>query len=435
MEDISARKLVTTSKLVPTIHSKFPISKSSVIDQSIENVERCTIYPEASDLNSGSAIIFMVNESPGLYIDVASLELEINLSLLKPNDARLAAGDRAYFINNLLSTLFPIRKVSIAGTNVETQYYGSYLANIKHLLEGNNESVNKIGKPRGLFALDHTKMRSPINQATAQANDERMTWSKNGDDVVMRGYLDLDICSLNKFLLDLTNIKISLEPASNPFVINSDANGVAFKKRINSIKLYVNKIRPSAGAFLSVTKSVLRDPMEYILTRNIVHSQIIAANQSSLIINRPWQNRIPQKIYLFIVKQSSDSGVYNESPLYFHHCGLSEYRVMIDGTTLVEQSCTSADGYIGPYVNSQLANENSPDFIPFHLYSNGGFLLIIKTNHSQKHELSFELKGNMSLHLKFKEALAENHVVYLVGEHHTSLQITSDRACITNYSY
>ena len=220
---------MTTSKLVPTIHSKFPISKSSIIDQSIENVERCIIYPEPSDLNSNSPIIFMVRESPGFYIDVGSLELEINLSLLSPNnDARLGDGDRAYFINNLLSSLFPIRKVSI----VETQYYGSYLANIKHLLESNNEAIYKIGKPRGLFEVTRDKVASPINQMVADANHARMNWSKSHDEVVMIGYLNLDICSLNKWLLDLTNMKISLETGFNQFVINSIPNSALYKKTI-----------------------------------------------------------------------------------------------------------------------------------------------------------------------------------------------------------
>ena len=111
----------------------------------------------------------------------------------------------------------------------------------------------------------------------------------------MRGYLGLYICSLNKWLLDLSTIKISLECGSNPFIINSDTNNIAFKKQINSIELYVDKIRPSSGGFLSVTKSVLRDPMEYIFTRHLVHSEIMAAGQSSIILNRPYQSRIPKK--------------------------------------------------------------------------------------------------------------------------------------------
>ena len=99
------------------------------------------------------------------------------------------------------------------------------------------------------------------------------------------------------------------------------------------------------------------------------------------------------KKYLSIVKQTADTGTYTEDPFYFQHCGLKEYCVMIDGTTLIEESCSSVNGYIGPYLNSQISHDNGEDFIPFNMYSNGGFLLIIKTNHSQKNELSFERKG------------------------------------------
>ena len=435
MEDISAKKLVPTAKILPTIHPRFPVSKSSIIDQSIENVENCMIFPESSDLNSNTPIEFIIHDSPGLYPDLSTLEIEINLSLLMPNGNRPGAGERAYFIDNLLSSLFPIRKVSIAGVNVETQYAGSYLAHMKHLLEASNECSKKIGRPRGLFELSPIRNRSPINQATALENQDRIDWSKSNNNVVMRGYLDLDICSLNKWLLDLATIKISLECGSNPFIINSDTNNTLYKKQINSIKLYVDKIRPSSGGFLSVTKSVLRDPMEYIFTRHLVHSEIIAAGQSSIILNRPWQSRIPQKIYLFMIKQGADTGIYNEDPLYFQHNDLTSYRVMIDGTPLIEQSCTAADGFVGPYVTSQIAYNEGESFIPFNMYNSGGFVLIIKTNHSQKNELSFEMKGNLSIILKFRIPLNENHVIYLVGQQHSSLQITGDRSCITNYTY
>ena len=435
MEDISASRLVPTSKILPSIHPRFPVSKSSIIDQSIENIDHCIIYPESSDLNSNIPIQFIIHDSPGFYLDLASLELEISLSLLKPNNERLAAGDKAYFIDNLLSSLFPIRKVTIAGVNVETQYAGSYLAHMKHLLESSNDCSKKLGKPRGMFELAAESNRSPINDATADLNDERQKWSKSENDVIMRGYLDLDICSLNKWLLDLTTFTLSLESGPNPFIINCDKNDTSYKKHINYIKLHVNKIRPSNGGFLSVTKSVMKDPLEYIFTRHLVHSEIIAAFQSSIILNRPWQSRIPQKIYLFMVKQTADQGMYNEDPLYFHHNKLINYRIMIDGNPLIEQACTTKDGYVNPYVNSQIAYGNGESFIPFEMYNKGGFLLIIKTNHSQNNELSFGRRGNISIILNFEDPLAVNYVVYLVGQQHSSLQITADRSCITNYTY
>ena len=434
MEDLTARKLVTTSKITPTIHPMFPVSKSALIDQSIENVENCMILPEPSDLNSNMAVEFIIHDSPGHYLNLSSLELEIEIALVKPQGAYLAA-ERAYFIDNLLSTAFPIRKVSLAGTNVETQYAGSYIGHMKHLLEANNESSIKVGKPRGLFKIEPSRYRSPINIDTCNANADRMTWSKNRDHVIMRGYLDLDVCSLNKWILDLVPVKITLESAPNPFLINSDDNATAFKKQIKSIKLYVDKILPSPGGFLSVSKAVMRDPMEYILTRHLTYNEILAAGQSSITLNRPWQSRIPQKIYLFMVKQNADVGMYNESPLYFHHNDLINYRVMIDGNPLLDVTCNSADGYVGPYVISQKSYDEGDSFLPFDMYAHGGFILVIKTNHSQKHELSFESKGNLSIILKFRNNVVENYIVYLIGQQHSSLSITGDRSCITNYTY
>ena len=85
-----------------------------------------------------------------------------------------------------MSSLFPVRKVSIAGVNVETQYHGSYLANIKYLLESNNAGVYKIGKPHGLFKVRTDMVRTPLNGDVCDLNVTRMNWSKNANDVVLR---------------------------------------------------------------------------------------------------------------------------------------------------------------------------------------------------------------------------------------------------------
>ena len=136
-----------------------------------------------------------------------------------------------------------------------------------------------------------------------------------------------------------------------------------------------------------------------------------------------------------MIKQNADVGMYTEDPLYFHHNDLINYRVMIDGNPLLDVTCTSADGYVGPYVISQKSYDEGDSFLPFDMYAHGGFILVIKTNHSQKHELSFESKGNLSIILKFRNNVVENYIVYLIGQQHSSLSITGDRSCITNYTY
>ena len=102
---------------------------------------------------------------------------------------------------------------------------------------------------------------------------------------------------------------------------------------------------------------------------------------------------------------------------------------------LIEQDVDTENGVVSAYVNSLSAHNDSENFIPHDVYTNGSFLLAIKTNHSQHKEISFTRKGNLSIHLKFAADMAVNQIAYVVGICHSTFEITADRNIITNYSY
>ena len=434
MEDLMAQKILPTSYVQPTVHARFPTGKISLVDHSIEQIQPCTIYPESTDLNAHAPIDFIIHDSALHYIDLGSIQLEVSLSLKKADGTAAAAADlQVYFTNNLLSSLFPIRKCYINNTCVETQYAGNHIGRMKHLLNISNEVANNRGQSRGLFPLAPNRIASPITAGVCDANDDRKEFSKK-DAVILKGHLELDIASCSMWLLDLCTFKLSLETASDKVVINSNAAAEAYQTKINSIKLHFNRIKPSTGGFINTTKLLQKSNMEYVFTKHVLHTELLAAGQNTITINRPFNNRIPHKIYLFMVKQDADNGSYTEDPGFYRTNGINNYRVMIDGKTLVDKDIDTARGAVSAFVDSLNAH-NGDHFIPFEMYCKGGFLLVIKTNHSQNNELSFDQKGNLSIHLKFAHNVNHNQMIYTFGVVHSTFEITADRNCITNYSY
>ena len=434
MEDASAEKLLPTAFITPTVHSKFPTEKLSLVDHSIEKIERCVVYPETSDLNQSAPFEFVLHDAASHYLDLGSLQLEVTLSLHLPNGDRPAVDAQVYYTNNLLSSLFPIRKCFINNVCVETQYAGNHLSRIKQLLNTNNTIVDNRGQSRGLFRIRSHQMGSPITENVCNANNDRKIFSKK-ELIHLKGYLDLDICNISMWLVDLCTFRLVLETAPDKLIINSNVDNIEYYTKINSIKLHFNRIRPSNGGFINTSKLLAKKPLEYLFTRHITHSELMAAGQNSIIINRPFNNRIPHKLYIFSVKQSADQGSFLEDPFYYQTNGLENYRLMIDGKLLVDQTVDVANGAVPSYVDSLEAQNNSENFIPYECFTNGCFLLSIKTNHSQENELSFEQKGNLSIFLKFAANLPVNQTIYVVGVCHSSFEITSDRNILTNYSY
>ena len=434
MDELYADKVLPTANIQPTIHTRFPTEKISLVDHSIEKIEPCVIFPESTDLNQKSSIEFVIHESSQYYIDLSSLQLEVTLSLHLANGNVVPEAANVYFTNNLLSSLFPIRKSFINNVCVETQYSGHHIGRIKQLLYAKNDLTANRGQSRGLFVLDPTRLSSPLITATCDNNADRQTFAKK-DLVHLKGYLEMDICGINMWLLDLLTYRLVLEAAPDNLVINSKDNATAYKIKIHSLKLHCNRIKPTHAGFLTATFFFQKSPFEYMFTRHIVHSELLAAGQSSLTINRPFTSRIPHLLYIFMVKQSGDTGAYNEDPGYYQTNGLTNYRIMIDGKLLIDQDLSPDNDAVSAYVNSLTAHNNSEYFVPFNMYTKGCFLLVVKTNHSQESEISFTRKGNLSIHLKFEGNIAENQIVYVIGKCHSAFEVTADRNIITNYSY
>ena len=89
--------------------------------------------------------------------------------------------------------------------------------------------------------------------------------------------------------------------------------------------------------------------MEYIIKRHVVKTEILPAGQSNLVFVRPFQSRIPAKLYIFMTKQEGDNGSYALDPFYYGHNNLINYKVLIDGVPLIDSDCSADEGMVKVY--------------------------------------------------------------------------------------
>ena len=430
-------KILASNNIEPTVHPSFPTNKTVYLDHSVEETIPCKIYPETTDLANGSPLEFVIHECAEQYLDLSSLKLEVKLRLLN------AAGGRAdinndtevYFTNNLLSSLFPICKVFINNTNVESQYYNHHIANLNHIMEVPISLSDNRGLPSGMFSTSDAKQAAAtIVQETCENNELRKTFTKQ-EIILLKGFLNCDIASSNKFMIDGVNLRILLEAAKPSQIINAKDNAVAFLYEILSARLLVDRIKPTKSGFLNVSKYMQNHSMEYIFKQNIVHSELIAIGQNSLTIHRPFNSKIPSLLHIFFVEQLAEQGIYNKDRLWYGTQELSSYRITINGRVLTEDEVDPRSGYMSPYVDSLIANGCPETFINASLYNRGSFVLSVKTNSSQPEELMYETSGNLSIHLNFRNNLPSTVICFVVGVCHSSLEISPDRHCLTNFGY
>ena len=218
----SSSKVLPSRNIEPVINRSFPANSMVYVDHSVEEIIPCKIYPESSDLSSGSSLEFVIHEANEQYLDLSSLKLECKVRLLDGNKTRVGVVPDAqvYFTNNLLSALFPICKVFINNTNVESQYHAHHTANIHQMMDISNIVASNRGKPSGVFPTTSDRVANPISQALCQASAKRKTYSKQ-EVITLKGFINCDIASCNKWLIDGCNVGLVLDPAKAIQIINS----------------------------------------------------------------------------------------------------------------------------------------------------------------------------------------------------------------------
>ena len=437
MEDLQSNKLLPTGNIKPMIHDNFPRQdRKTYVDFSIQDVKPVQIMPENTDLNGISSLEFIIHETSEHFIDLNSIELELKLKLLDDGGARAGVDGAAnvYFINNLIQTIFPIRKTYINDVPISFNYNSSYVSHLRQLLDTEESMVKNKGVPLGAFTNSSTTLGDQMTDAYMGRVEDRKRFSKQ-EVIHLKGPLDLEISSVNQWLIDRCNVKIGLELASKQFVINTTA-GLSFNYKLSFARLHVKYVKPMDSGFLSTAKSLMSGgSMEYLMRNYVTHTEQFAAGQNTISISRPFQQKIPSRLYLMMVRQDALNGVFERNPLYFQHNNLINYRVSIDGISIVDQDVNIDNGAVNVYHDSQIAHGNNSHFIPYETYTKGAFVICINTNFQNGDELTYERRGNLQIHLRLGGNLATNNILFVMGEVFTTFSIDADRSVTTNFAY
>ena len=135
------------------------------------------------------------------------------------------------------------------------------------------------------------------------------------------------------------------------------------------------------------------------------------------------------------MSQAAEQGSYKNDRFFYNTNNLGMYRVTINGRVLIEDEIQAGSDHISVYEDSREACRASDNFIPTELYTHGSFVVSVRTNDSQPGELMYESSGNLVVFINFTAAIAATKLCFVVGEVHSSYEITPDRQCLTNSSY
>ena len=435
MDEHLKEQILPTENVFQIINSRMPhISKKLQVDGSVQSREGFCVHKEPGDLKLKAPVQFIVHETPNHYIDLGSLQLDIDIALTKSDFTRSAPFNdtKGYFINNLGQSLWDSVKVFLNDTCVQSTFHNPQICNLVQILNTTNEHVRLFGEPQGAFEVTDTSLPDTVTDAHLAKEDivERIAFSKK-ESIKLRVPLNLDIASADKLLVDGITLKIILYPSQANYMVNCAA-GTTLEYIIKDVSLSLTKIKPTNAALLACNKIMLTKEIEYLVRRHPIYEQIITLGSTEATVMRPFAGYVPNQLQIWFVNQDASSGNFTKTPFRLHHYNLDSYSVKINDMEVAGSHVSNGD-FTGVYADSQRSFA-SDYFIPYKNYLNGSFVLVVDAGlQSTESSLNIDRRGNLSVNLRFKVPLPENVKLYLSGTIDSTFSINNDRVVTTSY--
>jgi hypothetical protein len=377
---------------------------------------------------------FVIPASDGVFIDVSKLNLEMKIRMENNDGTQDALSAKSLFVDGLFHKLFTSVSVSLNGTLVQSTELFGVENHLKVVCEMDQRKFENIGD----MMLYHTNPRSkhPLFYQDADfdnVNTKYMITKSHAAIIHMRGLLMLNIASLDSYMLDGVNIQIRLGLApSSQVILGDDATATNHRYNISLCKLWVERIVPTASAMLSLNRAMMSDntPVEYIYDHTISKTVVFPSGQASITIDNPFNNVIPNKIYVVMIDQRALSGDFTYNPTHYQHNKLSRFSVNINGENISDFNSKFPEESSNAYYNtlSALGLNACYHNLKMRHFVEGRSIFVVDTTSEQNEDtLSIEKTGNVRVTLQCETALTRNSVIILLGYTVGNLSVTTNR--------
>ena len=115
------------------------------------------------------------------------------------------------------------------------------------------------------------------------------------------------LSSIDMCLLDGVDVRIRLELANQDWVVKSSAAVPGIGLNITKAKLWIDIVTPHHNAMTALSQAMTTKPLEYIFDKTLYKTFGVGTGESSIIVDQPFANCIPEKQTMVLVDMSSMS--------------------------------------------------------------------------------------------------------------------------------
>ena len=399
------------------------VNRQRIVESSINSRERIDFLPTNMGLNQSlndRYMEFRIDGIIGSFIDLTSIVLEMSVKVNRGGGA-IPDNDHIALVNGLGNTMFKSVTVFLNDKMIESNpiyNYSAYLKLLKSFKPSNMENVAKCG----FFHDDSigSGIKDTLNDDSFSNNslEAQLSAEIKKDGVNICFPLLIDLASIDMYLLDGVSIRIRLEMASDSWIMNTHMSGNANKIKIDSAKMWLDRVTPHHNAILALNKSLQLNPVQYIFSKSLYKTYVIGSNQDAIMIDQPFGSCIPERLYLMMVDMQSFSGDYSRNPLFFNHFDLSGLQISINGRNIYNINSTMPSNKARIYYESQksLGLDNA-NMLSYNSFGKGRSILTFNfLSEDMEDAIPVEVSASMRINLSFASRMTNPVVVILLAD-------------------
>jgi hypothetical protein len=441
----------------------FSITPTNVAVDKISWVKKGPVYQNEEGNNS---IHFNISGDGSQYIDLAHSTLYVKLKIEdsegnlfiqgKTGESPHVTEKYAIPVDNVLHSLWDHVDVKLNNSMVSfsTNNY-MYKALFENLLFYSHNARDYQMRSAGFFGESgNFDASSPVEVPwNVGLNERYQLWKgqtnihtqsvdggmKDPSMVEFEGPLLADIFNQPKYILNMVDIDIFLQPKNDAFRLMTFPGGTVAKIKIQEIYLNVCKVDIDPAARIGIEKGLKdhKSLAQYPFQRTDIRTYNIPQGSFGDSIEDLYQGHVPSKIIVGLVNSSAFSGNFTKNPFYFQHFDLNRIAFYVDNVSTPEQPLTVdmtesnyLRGYLSLYKVAGKLNDDTDIGITRTSYREGYNLFGFNVDPTASYDMSNLGKsktGITKLDLNFKNALPHNITVVVYAVFPEVMEIDFER--------
>ena len=428
---------IPVAKYVAGVSDNFPrVGRTRIVESAIAGREKVEFLPINLSPNrtiDGRYLEFRIPGIVGRFLDLSSIALELKLSVTTNGTDKLKADENSAIVDAPVNSIFRAAQVYVGDRLVESNgfyNYSSYVKLMTTFKKTNLETLGQLGHMNANYESEVDTYNAANFPGVNVINVARINELKTSG-LHLKFPLCLDVATLDQLLLDGIPLRIRLELANNAWILSNARDNAADVLHIDDAKLWIDKVIPQPNALTSLNESLSRPGkmISYVFDRTLTRTYALPANQNSIVMDLPWGQVIPDKLYIAVQNLRNYSGAYNRNGLYFQHGELERVQVYINSVPIRSLQSSFPNKIAQVYFDTlNSIGLLSNTLMTYKAFKNGKTFLVVNFEQEDlKNVLPIEKSGNLRIELTFGEVVDRNRIIFLFGDSVGVLNVDQDR--------